>query len=147
MAGGEPRRRPCSGGAALDGAGKRLEPAVEEGRLVADRAEEPDEAGGDDAAAVVVGDDHVVVADAGEAQAVREGLGGRQRVAPRRRRGGAGEPPLEVHEDGAREVSTLVGVAPHAPVQVPAHVGEDDVVAPRLEPARIDDRRDHDEAL
>ena len=54
--------------------------AVQQRRLVADGAQQPDQPGGDHAAGVVVGDDRVTVADPELRETVGEALGRRQRM-------------------------------------------------------------------
>lgn len=117
--------------------------AVQQCRLVAGHPEHPDQAGRDGSPGVVVGHDRAVVGDAKPGHTAGEHGRVGKRVPPRRRAGPGGEPPVEVHEYGAGQVAGAVGVASRAAVQVPADVGQDDLIAMLLPPADADHGPDH----
>ena len=121
--------RPLARRAGLERRRPRPQAAVEQGGVAAEHAQHPHEPPGGAAARVVVGDDRVVVADAGGAHRLGEGLGRRQGVAPGGAVAAAREVTVEVDEHGARDVAGLEGGPARPSVEVPTDVGHDDLVA------------------
>jgi hypothetical protein len=149
---GQPLRRPRAGGEhrwspLRDGLVRRPVPRrrapVEQGRVVPGDPQHPDQPGGDHPAGVVVGHHGIVVPDAERGHALGEDLRLRQRVPPRVGPGVRGQPAVQVDEDRTRQVTGVVGGAAGPAVEVPADVGEDDLVAVLAQPGRVHDGRQH----
>ena len=84
-----------------------------------------------------------LIADPEPRQAVGEALRVGQRMAAEPRIGRGREHLAELDVDGARNVPALVGRAPGTAVEIPAHVGEDDLVPVLGDPGAIDKRWEH----
>jgi hypothetical protein len=126
----------------------RREAAIEQRRLVADRAQHPDEAGGDHPAGVVVGDHGVLVTDPERTHGGGEILRLGERVAAGEPRVGmAGQRGVEIDEDGAGEMAAGIGIAAGPGVDVPAAVGRHHLVAVLAEPVDVDKGIDHPEII
>ncbi len=144
-AGGEDRAaRPRRPG--LQRAVPGLDAAVEQRGLAARHAQHPHQPRGHHAALVVVGDHGVVVADAELRHAAGEHLRLGQRVAARLRARRGGEAVLEFDEHRPGDVPGLVLRPARAAVEVPAHVGEHELVAVLGGPGGVDERGDHGRA-
>ena len=110
---------------------------------MAGHAQHPHQAGGDHPVGVVVGHDDVRVADAGARHALGEDLRRRQGVPAVGSTRRTGQPPLEVDEDGAREVAGGVRRARGQAGDVAADVGQDDLARVLLPPGAGDEGTDH----
>ena len=127
------------------GGDPRVEATVENGCVATEHAQHDDKAASGESTCVVVGDHDSVIADAECTHVGGECLGRGERVAAL---GGwqavPGERVVEVDPDGAGDMSALVGSLAIATVEVPAHVGDNQVRG--VEPGddfRGDDRGDH----